>query len=163
MYVVKNVVRTQPEVKNIQPSPWKRAFFGTRSYCNTSFRETSSWENEQLTSGCWGGKQHCYCTVVIEVFAHTWSGDRDWSWTGLPANFFFDVLKDLEHGNRQCEACSFLLFLQMLWRVQTLDLACKRMPIRPYVHEPAWGKLLVGLHGAGSHLGTWLLWEQPHW
>ena len=33
MYVVKNVVRTQPEDKNIQLSPWKRAFFGTRSYC----------------------------------------------------------------------------------------------------------------------------------
>ena len=29
MYVVKNVVRAQPEVKNIQPGPWKRAFFGT--------------------------------------------------------------------------------------------------------------------------------------
>ena len=29
----KNVIRTQPEDKNVQPGPSKRAFFGTRSYC----------------------------------------------------------------------------------------------------------------------------------
>ena len=69
VYVVKNVVRAQPEDKNIQPGPWKCAFFGIRSYHITGM---VSYEKKGLQEGRPGWRLSGFgCSRILGLLLNT--------------------------------------------------------------------------------------------